>query len=310
MIKPPRWTQAELKVEAETAIKLFRDERTLEPLENWKKAVEKNRAIYEELFTVHGAREPHKLTAKRLAELFKSGFGDVLRYMTGPPISEDDLAVLAECSLAPGRLAAKPEEATRVLEIIRKAIDPTRFPWIAAKRLPTPAEEQAAILASAVLIAAQRVSTARRGAGKSAQEAMVKKALARMGFVEQRARAIQTIAQAPASGQFTGESLVGSRRADIPVRLYDGRLMPVECKVSNSSTNSVKRLNNDAGAKATAWNSEFGKNNVVPVALLSGVFNVLNLEQAQEQGLTLFWAHRLDQMKDFILATKPSSKAK
>jgi hypothetical protein len=304
MIKPPRWSKAELKVEAEVAIKSFRDERTLEPLEKWKRTVEKNRTMYAQLFRVYGAHEPKKLTPARLAELFKVGFGDALRYMTGPPISADDLAVLADCSLAPGRLAAKPDEAARVIEILTKTLDPMRFPWIAGKRAPRPEEVQTAVIASAVLIAAQRLSTERRGEGKTAQEALVKKTLQAMGFTETKARPIQTIAHAPAPGEFTGECLVGSRRADVPVRLHDGRLMPIECKVSNSSTNSVKRLNNDAGAKAGVWNAEFGKNNVIPAAVLSGVFNVLNLEQAQEQGLALFWAHRLDQMKDFILAAK------
>lgn len=35
-----------------------------------------------------------------------------------------------------------------------------------------------------------------------------------------------------------GESLFGTRKADLVIRLYDGRAMPTECKVSNSSTNS------------------------------------------------------------------------
>ena len=99
---------------------------------------------------------------------------------------------------------------------------------------------------------------------------------------------------------------MGSRKADIPVRLFDGRLMPVECKVSNSSTNSVKRINNDAQAKASAWHRELGTNQVVPAAVISGVFKVHNLVQAQDAGLTLFWAHKLEDMKSFIEATLDS----
>ena len=304
MIRPPRWSQAELQVEADAAKKLFRDERLLEPLEKWKKSVDQHRALYSQLFRVYKLRDPTKLSAKDVAELFKTGFGDALRYMAGPPISKDDLEVLAECTVAPARLAKNPKEAARIVEIIAKAVDPTRFPWIAKKRKPTPEEESSAILASAVLITAQRASTDRRSEGKTAQEAMVKKKLAAIGFAERRVRPIQTLSDAPNPGEFSGESLVGSRRADVPIRLFDGRLMLIECKVSNSSTNSVKRLNNDAQVKAAIWHREFGTNQVVPVALLSGVFNVLNLEQAQTGGLTLFWAHRLDQMADFIKATR------
>jgi hypothetical protein len=80
--------------------------------------------------------------------------------------------------------------------------------------------------------------------------------------------------------------------------------MPIECKVSNSSTNSVKRLNNDAAVKAGIWLDELGSRQIVPVAVLSGVFKVHNLEQAQERNLTLFWAHKLDDMRSFIQATR------
>lgn len=87
--------------------------------------------------------------------------------------------------------------------------------------------------------------------------------------------------------------------------MYDGRLMPIECKVSNSSTNSIKRLNNDAAVKAETWIDEFGRLQVTPAAVLSGVYKVRNLEQAQERGLTIFWAHSLDALVEFVLATQP-----
>ncbi len=45
-------------------------------------------------------------------------------------------------------------------------------------------------------------------------------------------------------------------------------------------------------------------NQVVPVAMMSGVFKVANLIQAQEAGLTLFRAHDLDKVRAFIEDTK------
>lgn len=80
--------------------------------------------------------------------------------------------------------------------------------------------------------------------------------------------------------------------------------MPVECKVSNSSTNSVKRLNNDAAVKAETWRSDFGQRNVVPAAVLSGVYKLHNLLDAQERGLSLFWAHDLQRLLDWIDSTR------
>src|ERR1019366_1693724 len=115
-------------------------------------------------------------------------------------------------------------------------------------------------------------------------------------------RKIPNTSHAPARGAFCGESIMGTRKADIVVRLWDQRIMAIECKVSNSSTNSVKRLNNDAAAKAQAWINQFGTLGVVPVAVLSGVYKLGNLIDAQNSGLTLFWAHDLNQLLDWIEA--------
>jgi hypothetical protein len=244
----------------------------------------------------------------RTPEARKAGrenLGAALRYLAGPPISEDDLAVLAEVpSIAPAALRTDPESARRVLATIVQALDTTRLPWIVENRAPTEQEKTIAIAASAALITAQRVSTDRRNEGKEKPESLVKSFLARMGFNAVPARTINTLDDAPLRGEFCGESLVGSRKADVPVRLYDGRLMPIECKVSNSEVNSVKRINNDAAMKAVTWRREFGMNQVVPVALMSGVFKVANLVQAQEAGLTLFWAHDLDKVRAFIESTR------
>ncbi|MCY3954075.1 MAG: XamI family restriction endonuclease [bacterium] len=83
----------------------------------------------------------------------------------------------------------------------------------------------------------------------------------------------------------------------------DGRVMPIECKVSNSSTNSIKRLNNDAQVKAVNWISEFGHRSTVPAAVLSGVYQVRHLVQAQDAGLTLFWTHDIEALVAFVLGT-------
>ncbi len=80
--------------------------------------------------------------------------------------------------------------------------------------------------------------------------------------------------------------------------------MAVECKVSNSSTNSVKRLNNDAAAKAESWIADFGRLNVVPTAVLGGVYKTHNLTDAQDRGLTLFWAHDMQRLTGWITSTR------
>jgi hypothetical protein len=80
-----------------------------------------------------------------VAEIFQTGLGDALRYLAAPPISEDDLKVLAEASLAPTVVAKDADAAQRILETILQAVDPKRFPWISEKRTPTKHEKAAAI---------------------------------------------------------------------------------------------------------------------------------------------------------------------
>ena len=90
--------------------------------------------------------------------------------------------------------------------------------------------------------------------------------------------AINTIVKGPQDSQFCAECLLGERKADVVVRLHDTRLMAIECKVSNSATNSVKRLNNDAAVKAGYWLASLVPRKLCqqpywPVSSKSGIWN-------------------------------------
>lgn len=85
---------------------------------------------------------------------------------------------------------------------------------------------------------------------------------------------------------------------------WDTRDFERDASISTSSTNSIKRLNNDAAVKATAWLAAFGHLNVVPAAVLSGVFKTRNLMQAQNAGLAIFWQHALAELGDFVCSTQ------
>ncbi|MBL8219060.1 MAG: XamI family restriction endonuclease [Bryobacterales bacterium] len=237
------------------------------------------------------------LTDPRLLEVF--------RYLSGPPLSQDDLKTLSDTVLSPGRLRADPSMVGRILDVVRTGLDRKRFPWVAERREPTLSERNAAVIASAALMAASRVGAMRRNEGKDFQEKLVEEALTGAGLRKVATRVIATLNKAPEPGAFCRESLLGERKADFAVGLWDSRVLAIECKVSNSSTNSVKRLNNDAAAKAEIWIRDFGTRQIVPAAVLSGVFKVHNLENAQNRGLTLFWAHDLDQLVHWISRTRP-----
>ena len=225
---------------------------------------------------------------------------EAFRYLSGSPISEDDLKVLAEAVLTPSRLKKDEAMAKRVADVVIHGLDPRRFPWVVSGREPSEAERSAAVLASAALLATRRLETLRRNNEKQRQEDAVKTALRDACLEEVEPRRIPVLTQAPQPGQYCGESLLGQRKADIVVGLWDGRTLPIECKVSNSATNSVKRLNNDAVAKAVSWRQQFGDAQLVPTAVLSGVYKLHNLTAAQDSRLNLFWAYDLPQLIAWI----------
>jgi len=301
---PPRWTEEQFAADAQIARANFVQKRMQEPLEQYLDRFEEFRVTVEELIEV-----TVDLTqlADQAAELL-SRSPDMLttiRYLASPPISEDDLKVLADTRLSARQLTAEQGAGTqRVIDTVRLGLDRNRFPWVSDDRVPTDAERATAVISTAALIATQKVQTARRNESKNEQEDQVADYLLSQGFTQVPTRAVANLNNAPAPGEFCRESMFGTRKADLIVRLWDGRVMPIECKVSNSATNSVKRLNNDAAVKATRWLSEFGSLGVVPTAALSGVFKVHNLESAQGAGLTIIWAHNLDALGEFLEATR------
>jgi hypothetical protein len=301
---PPRWTTDELREGADIAASNFRNAR-LSPTAAWTGHYQHARAKFEALFAQLGDLDPQHFTDSALSLAYKGQLGEALRYLAGPPISDDDLKVIADVSsLASNVLAVDHEAIRKVFNVIETVIDPFRFPWVIAQRAPTQEEKSAALLASSVLLATQRIATERRSDGKTEQEGQVKDYLRTVGFAEVPTATITTIVRGPGPQQFCAECHLGGRKADVILRLHDTRLMAIECKVSNSSTNSVKRLNNDAAVKATYWIEQFGSQQIVPAAMLSGVFKTLNLVQAQDRGLAIFWAHDLDQLGQFIDSTR------
>lgn len=273
-----------------------------EPLEQYLEAFDSYRDAVENL--IEGTVDLSQLSDQAVELLTQPDLLTAIRYLASPAISEDDLKVLAEAVLSPKRLRDDPDTARRVIDTVLLGLDRNRFPWVSEDREPTTAEREAAVISTAALIATQKVQTARRTTAKDDQEEVVAAVLESNHLTQVPRRTVSNVSYLPNPGEFCRESLFGSRKADLIVRMWDGRALPVECKVSNSSTNSVKRLNNDAAVKARTWMQEFGTSTVVPAAVLSGVFKVHNLKSAQADGLTLFWAHRLDAMIEFIVSTR------
>ncbi|CAN5122323.1 hypothetical protein BH24CHL7_BH24CHL7_08860 [soil metagenome] len=224
----------------------------------------------------------------------------VARYLGGPPISGDDLDTLAETRIA-SRRRLDADLGRKAASVIAASIDPERFPWLYEdpSRRPTEAERDTAVRWTAGLKAVQEIAMGRRSESSARQEASVRSLLERHGFSEVRARPIDVTGAGLAPGQFSREALVVGTRADVPVGLRDGRLLLIECKVSNSAVNSVKRLNRETGGKAQQWRRELGAR-AIPAAVLAGVFGLSNLIAAQESGVTIFWEHDLRVLEAFL----------
>lgn len=276
-----------------------------EPLEAYLEAFDDYQAAVEDLLET--TVDLSELDGTALQILTDEKLLEAFRYLPGPPISEDDLKTLAEGVFTPSRLRKNPEMVKRIVGVIRVQLDRRRFPWVAEDREPTEEERNAAVLASAAVLATRWLQTSRRNAEKQKQEQRVENAFIEAELRKVDTRTISTLADAPARGEFCRESRLGNRKADFVLGLWDDRILAIECKVSNSATNSVKRLNNDAAAKAEVWMKDFGTRQVVPAAVLSGVYKLHNLEDAQNRGLALFWAHDMSALVGWINSTRSDS---
>jgi hypothetical protein len=304
-ISPTVWTEAQLDDDRRVAENQFREQRMQEPLAQYLDTFDAIQRVVTDVMAATG--DLTRLRERALDIILNRERLEVFRYLAGPPISLDDLKVLVDArSLAPSTLRVDTAMIGRLVDTIEAGLDRRRFPWVHDRREATPEEVASAVVATATLMATQRVATTRRNEGKDVQERRVRDALAVVGFAEIAVpgKGIRTIAAAPPPGKFCREVTLGERKADLVVGLWDRRIMPIECKVSNSSINSVKRLNNDAAVKAAIWRRDFGELNVVPVAVLSGVYKLHNLLQAQNRHLTLYWAHRLSDLTDWIERTR------
>ena len=222
---------------------------------------------------------------------------EAARFLTAPPVSADDLKTLIGGALS--KRNPDPTRAERVAQIVRTAWDPIRFRWLAESREPSPTEVRIAVVWTASIWAIESMRTYQRMTSAKTQEELVATTLESAGYQRVGRRKIEALEDIE-RGTFTPESRIGNHKSDVPVRLRDGRLLAIECKVSNSAVNSKKRLNNDVGAKAADWRRDFGSQ-LITAAVLSGVYSLGNLTSAQEsQHVVIFWSHDLAPLVDFV----------
>ena len=146
------------------------------------------------------------------------------------------------------------------------------------------------------------VATGRRGSASVEQEATVGAVLKAAGFVFDEARTTIEYPDNLERGHYSKERNVGGAKCDVPVRLYDGRLLALECKVSNGPKNGWKRVQREVGGKARVWSAKYGEQ-VRTAVVLAGVFDLKCLTDTQKAGVTFFWQHDLAPLHEFVVST-------
>ena len=241
---------------------------------------------------------------------------NLARYLAVPPISIDDLDTLTDScfGLWAGQTTDRgtrptAREFASAARIISERLDRQRARWLAEDRAPTKAEREIFATGVASIPAMNRLTTTRRGERSKGQEDFTRAAVAAAEY--QPVKPPGTLHD-PVKDMKPGTYSERSRRLaetnmDVPVRLEDGHptgqlFLAIECKVSNSSLNSRKRLL-EVNSKRERWDSSGLPHRFRTAAVLAGVFDVARLIEAQNSGIFIFWEHRLEDLTGFLSAT-------
>jgi hypothetical protein len=300
---PNTYTAEELDVQARLALAVFVQKRLKEGTAPYRAAFREAREVVQRMF--QATDNLRALTVEVVQD--SPWLIEPARYLGGPPLSQDDLDTLTGGKIA-HRKSVDRETASRAVDALRSFLDPFRCPWLAGSQTPSQLQLDAAIDWTASLWAVERCKTSRRGESSSMQEKAVAAMFHQCGLTEaKRLRRIRSLDEL-SRDHFTREVIVGNAKADLAVRLSDGRFLAVECKVSNSALNSVKRLNRETVGKAETWRTLYGQQ-VVTAAVLGGVYKVSNLIDAQKAGVFIFWEHDLDPLEAFVRRTTSGASA-
>lgn len=165
---PPKWDKKRLTSDLERAIEEFRESRMTEPLEAYLELFEDYKDAFDEL--LEQTVDLRELSDKAMAVLRDEKLLEAVRYLSGPPISHDDLSTLVGQSINIRRLNADPQLAKRIIDTVMLGLDRRRFPWLQDGREAQEGERASAVLASAALLATTKAGTKRRNESKELQE--------------------------------------------------------------------------------------------------------------------------------------------
>ncbi|MBA3841341.1 MAG: XamI family restriction endonuclease [Actinobacteria bacterium] len=312
MPRPPQtWTHAELEREAAHAKTLFVAERLA--------ALKAETLLYEASIKKHsepiGAllKATKNLTAVTGDSLKNRKQLDALRYTLAPIVSLDDLDTLTDSCFKQWvdqttERGTKPTDAAfkTAAKFFSPRVDRSKAPWLISGAPATQPEIEAFIRTTASVRAMGDVQTARRMERSKIQEDAIRAACAAARYtpVTPPGELTNPIKQMPPGSYATKSRKLAMTNMDIAVRMKDNHgtgllFLAIEAKVSNSSLNSRKRLN-DVARKRERWDASGQLYQFRTAAVIAGVFSIPRLIEAQEAGVFIFWEHRLQDLTAFL----------
>lgn len=248
--------------------------------------------------------QSHNLTDVAGALEARGGHMLVLRQMLAPPLSQDQFAIVCMAYNKAFENSDRPVPSTKAAQVAESFLamrDIRLLGWLSENRLPTANEARRVVTAVTPLLASQLYLTAKRTASSTVQEGAVVGLLSAKDWEQLPSRLVDRGAVLGAR-QFMKKTKFATttrpQEVDIACGLGATMVLAMECKVSNDTTNSVKRVN-DVLKKATAWREHWGSF-VQPAALLQGTIGYKDVQRLIHAGVTVFWSHDLPRFERWI----------
>jgi len=267
---------------------------------DWHEALKEARQI-----VVDALKASNKLTDVAGALVIDGSHSLAFRHMLAPPKGQDPFKLI--CPEWPKSSEKNSTNVPRARAVkVAVAFHAWRSrrltPWLDAKREPKTEELNSLLLSTSPLIAAQRLATARRNRLAREQEEAVVELLENSGWTKLTSSLVEQGSDLPSRHYMHKTKFSSgpgqSQEVDVACGLGKSHVLAMECKVSNDDTNSVKRIN-DILKKAARWRSKWG-DFVRTAAMLQGVMKPEDVRRLLDDGVEVFWSHRLDHFTDWL----------
>lgn len=229
----------------------------------------------------------------------------IFRHLLAPPKSQDQFKLLCDAWSKGSEKSGRPQKLEAILavsEVVTQWMDRKIAPWLAVNRNPTEVERELLIERVISFIAPKLMETKKRNRLSAEQESAVVDLLVSIGWTRLPSVTIDTRA-AIAPKHFMNKTRFATatttaQEVDIACGFNGSYVAAMECKVTNDTTNSVKRVN-DVLKKAAAWKAHWGSF-VETAALLQGVIKPEDVQRLTDEGVKVFWSHDLDTLKTWV----------